>query len=77
METQLFPQSLIIVNHTKNNYGFRVLAVVQNIRLVGPSGVAGQGRVEVQKDGLWGTLCDDQFDMLDAAVVCRMLGSKG
>lgn len=54
-----------------------MVAAIDNIRLVGPAGVAGQGRVEIQKDGVWGTICDDQFDMKDAAVVCRMLGSKG
>lgn len=54
-----------------------ITAAIDSIRLVGPAGVAGQGRVEIQKDGVWGTVCDDQFDMMDAAVVCRMLGSKG
>ncbi|XP_070562183.1 neurotrypsin-like [Ptychodera flava] len=46
------------------------------IRLVGGSSQY-EGRVEIFHANQWGTVCDDDFEDIDATVVCRELGYSG
>lgn len=44
------------------------------VRLAGYPRKHNEGRVEVFYDGEWGTICDDDFTLTNAHVLCRHLG---
>ena len=50
-------------------------ALSSAIRLVGGQSSM-SGRVEVQYEGLWGTVCDHGWNQTAANVVCRQLGYR-
>jgi len=46
---------------------------VSDLRLVGGRTYR-EGRLEIRRNGIWGTICDDHFSDVDASVACRQLG---
>ena len=50
--------------------------IVNSIRLVSDGISLHKGRVEIFNE-IWGKVCDDFWDDIDASVVCRQIGYAG
>ena len=68
---------IIEKDYVNGNYlCLNVLQLPVELRLVGGMNNS-EGRVEVRYHGIWGTVCDDDFVVSAATVICRSLGFGG
>lgn len=59
--------------HEVNSFCYPLFIDSVKFRLVGGSD-ANSGRIELNLNGLWGTVCDDEFNTAAAKTVCRQMG---
>ena len=56
-------------------YVYKMLLCIVNYPLRLRNGTSPfDGRLEVLNNGVWGSVCNDSFDDVDATVACRQLG---
>ncbi|XP_065884217.1 scavenger receptor cysteine-rich type 1 protein M130-like isoform X2 [Dysidea avara] len=52
----------------------KALPSTGDLRLTGYGATSLWGRLEIYHDGIWGTICDEQFTINEAEVACRQMG---
>ena len=70
-----FGPTTLIQDHLISDYHVTPITASTEIRLVGGAG-PWEGRLEIKHEGAWGTVCDTNFGVNEAKVVCNMLGFK-
>ena len=69
----LLTRSHIVIESTPKFGNNQFIHIGATIRLNGGTNKL-EGRVEALYQGVWGTICDDGWDDIDATVVCTELG---